>query len=128
MEFPPRDRCDMEMWDELNRLYPMHYPMVTSEERKLLDERQIRLHYATLMAQVVSPYTQIERETWFTQLSEANMYLADPTAVTPLITAMATQRNVLLSDLVTWIKENEAAYRTAIGTLLGMQQKELDEL
>jgi hypothetical protein len=102
--------------------------ILDTTEKKKEQQCAIRQKYAMLMAQVVSPYTQIERETWFTQLSEANMYLADPTAVTPLITAMAAQRNVLLSDLVTWIKENEAAYRTAIGTLLGMQQKELDEL
>ena len=88
----------------------------------------IREKYAQMMATIVEPYTLTERETWPTQVAEANIYLTDSEAEVPLITALATYRGVALADLVSWIKANEALYREAVGTLLGMQQAELDAL
>jgi hypothetical protein len=81
-----------------------------------------------MLSQVVSPYLLTERETWPTQVLEANAYLLNVNADVPLITALALNRGVALAALVTWIKENEAKYRIAVGTLLGMQQAELDAL
>ena len=89
---------------------------------------EIRDKYAQLMLDMIKPYVQTERETWPTQIAEANAYLADPAAEVPLITTLATNRGVALADLVSWIKANEALYREAVGTLLGMQQAELDAL
>ena len=81
-----------------------------------------------MMADIVKPYRQTERETWPTQVAEANLFLADPAADVPLITALATSRGVGIADLVSRIKGNEALYREAVGTLLGQQQAELDAL
>lgn len=90
--------------------------------------QNIRDKYSILMKAIVDPYSQNERETWATQLTEANDWLADNTATVPMISAMATARGITVETLVTKIKENEQTYRTSIGQLLGQQQKELDTL
>ena len=96
--------------------------------KKLALSQEIRAHYATLMDNIVKPYTKAEQLTWDTQVKEADAYLLDNQADVPMISVLAQNRGVALADLVTWIKENEAAYRIAIGTLLGQQQAELDQL
>lgn len=80
------------------------------------------------MDNIVKPYTKTEQLTWDAQVKEADAYLLDSQADVPMISALAQNRGVALADLVTWIKENEATYRIAIGTLLGQQQAELDQL
>lgn len=97
--------------------------------QKLIETKEaIRTKYATLMAQVSSPYKLEERETWFTQLKEADEWLLDNTANTPMLTALAVARGISVSSLVEKIKENDALFRAAIGALLGQQQRELDLL
>ena len=105
----------------------MKVTLDTTKKREALSVA-IRTKYADMMADIVQPYSATERETWPTQITEANMYLVDPEAQVPLITALATNRGVALADLVSWIKANEGLYRQAVGTLLGMQQAELDAL
>ena len=116
------------LWADLHELYPEVYPALTTEEYQESESKKIREKYAAMMADMVKPYSLTERETWPTQVTEANKYLDDPNADVPLITALATHRGVALADLVTWIKGNEALHRVAVGTLLGMQQAELDAL
>ena len=124
----PRELYSAELWGKLHEIDPETYPDLTTAEYQEIESKKIREKYAAMMADIVKPYLQTERETWPTQLKEANMYLADPHADVPLITALATHRGVALPDLVTWIKGNESVYRTAVGTILGMQQAELDAL
>ena len=88
----------------------------------------IRQRYAQMMDEIVKPYTKTEQLTWDAQVKEADAYLLNNQADVPMISALAQNRGVDLADLVTWIKENEARYREAIGTLLGQQQAELDQL
>ena len=116
------------LWGQLHEQDPENYPALTVEERRVIDENEIRQRYSLLMAQVAQPYTQTERETWFTQLKEADEYIVDTTAITPMLSAMATARNIPLATLVSKVKENDALFRQAIGTLLGQQQAELDAL
>lgn len=86
----------------------------------------IRKKYADMILSVAAPYSAVERETWYAQLNEADAWLLDNTAATPLITAMAATRNIPLALLVEKIKENDNLYRSVVGTLLGQQQAELD--
>jgi hypothetical protein len=124
----PREFYAPELWQELHEKYPEVYPALTIEEHREDESRKIREKYANMMADIVKPYRQTERETWPTQVAEANLFLADPAADVPLITALATSRGVGIADLVSRIKGNEALYREAVGTLLGQQQAELDAL
>lgn len=90
--------------------------------------KAIREKYGKLMAAVAAPYGQEERETWFTQLKEADEWLADNSADVPFITALAAARGIPLADLVGKIKENDNLFRQAVGRILGEQQRELDML
>ena len=117
-----------EMWPELYSLYPEDFPEPTSEQLIEVEAKKIRQRYAQMMDDIVKPYTKTEQLTWDSQVKEADAYLLDNQAAIPMITTLAQNRGVDLADLVTWIKENEAAYRIAIGTLLGQQQAELDQL
>ena len=117
-----------EMWPELYTLYPEDFPEPTSEQLIEVEAKKIRQRYAQMMDDVAKPYTKTEQLTWDAQVLEANQYLADNTAAVPMLIAVANNRNVSIADLVTWIKENEALYKQAIGTLLGQQQAELDAL
>lgn len=117
-----------DLWGELHEKHPEVYPPLTEAEQRTGREREIRVKYAKMMADIVSPYHQAERETWPIQVAEANLYISDHAADVPLITAMATTRGVSISDLVKRIKGNEALYREAVGRVLGQQQAELDAL
>ena len=116
------------MWPEMYTLYPEDFPEPTPKQLRDVKANKIRQRYAQMMGDIAKPYTKTEQLTWDAQVLEANQYLADNSASVPMLTTLATNRNVLLSDLVIWIKENEALYKQAIGTLLGQQQAELDTL
>ena len=96
--------------------------------RKARIAEEIRERYAQLMTDIVKPYAQAERETWFTQLKEADEWLADNTVPTPMLTAIATGRGITLADLVSKVKSNDALFRATVGYYLGQQQAELDVL
>lgn len=98
------------------------------EKKKSIMAQDIRQRYAQMMDEIVKPYTKTEQLTWDVQVKEADAYLLDNQADVPMISALAQNRGVALADLVTWIKDNEALYRVAVGTLLGQQQAELDQL
>ena len=117
-----------EMWPEMYTLYPEDFPEPTVEQLIEIEAKKIRQRYAQMMDDVAKPYTKTEQLTWDAQVKEADIYLADNTADVPMLTALATNRNVSLACLVTWVKENEALYKQAIGVLLGKQQAELDAL
>ena len=117
-----------EMWPELYNIYPVDFLEPTVEQLRDIEAKNIRQRYAQMMDDVAKPYTKTAQLTWDAQVKEADAYLADITADVPMLTALATNRNVSLLDLVTWVKENEALYKQAIGTLLGKQQAELDAL
>ena len=117
-----------DKWVEMYELYPEHFPVPTEDQIKALASRRIREKYAILMDNIAKPYTKTEQLTWDAQVKEADAYLTNNQAATPCLTAMAVNRGVAIEDLVTWIKENETLYRVAIGTLLGQQQGELDQL
>ena len=117
-----------EMWPGLYTLYPDDFPAPTNDQLLDVEANKIRQRYAQMMDEIVKPYTKTEQLTWDSQVKEADAYLLDNQAAIPMITALAQNRGVDLADLVTWIKENEATYRVAVGTLLGQQQAELDQL
>ena len=117
-----------EMWPELYTLYPEDFPEPTAEQLRDVEATKIRRRYAQMMDDVVKPYTKTEQLTWDMQVKEADSYLANNQADTPLLSALAENRGITLQTLVNLVKENDNAFRLAIGTLLGRQQAELDAL
>lgn len=89
---------------------------------------EIRGVAAGLMESIAAPYLPQERESWDTQLKEADTYTANNAAPTPLLTSMATARGITVSILVAKVYENANLYRAAIGEILGKQQELLDRV
>ena len=117
-----------DLWGELQEKHPDVYPALSIEDEQRIAEQQIRRKYAKMMEEVVKPYHQSERETWFTQLEEAELWSADNSANTPMLSAMATARGITLELMVAKVLENNALFRLAVGQILGYQQAEIDAL
>ena len=94
-------------------------------------EGAVREKYASLMEQVILPYLPQERETWFIQVEESLKYKANASieaSEIPLITALSQQRNESLDVITSIIIQKNTEYRTAVGTILGQQQKLIETI
>ena len=83
---------------------------------------QINQHFEQAMAELVAQYPQMERESWPQQEKEARAYLADPTAATPLLDALATARGVAKDVVAQKIVAKADAFAAAAGALIGKRQ------
>jgi hypothetical protein len=54
--------------------------------------------------------SQLEQSTWSQQLAEANAVIADPNAATPLLTALASARNVTVAEYAQNVVNAAATY------------------
>ena len=112
----------------------IQFPTVEEWETAILEaENNIKKHlirekYSNILKKVVEPYSKEERETWERQERQARLYLTNPTATVPFISKQAEKRGKSVSDLVDLIMENVVEYEETCGEILGLQQKELDEL
>ena len=73
-------------------------------------------------------YPERELTTFDKQESEARAYLADPTASTPLLSALATARGIELADLVGRVIAKADAFASASGYIIGQRQALEDRL
>lgn len=89
---------------------------------------EIRAEGAKRLRAMAYPYTDEEQKTWVTQQSQALEYVADNTAPCVTIRNMATTRGVALADMVSRILGNATAFEPYIGTVLGQQQRLLDQI
>lgn len=88
--------------------------------------QQIRMEGAFRLDQLAQPYQPTERDTWPTQLKEAEAFLSDPQAPTPMLDAIAAGRGMDKSALVELVMGNANLFRAAAGAILGQQQALLD--
>jgi hypothetical protein len=90
----------------------------------LRDDRaaRIRAEGNTRLLAIANPYQPSERETWPVQMSEAEAWLKDSNAATPMVNAIAAGRSIDKSLLITYIMENTNVFRQASGVILGQQQ------
>lgn len=98
----------------------------TLDEVKAAKELIIRAKGSSLMLQIVTPYSAEERDTWPSQVAEAKAYTENPAVATPMLTALCAQRGNTVTDQATRILANEAIFKTAVGTILGIQQAKID--
>ena len=116
-------------WGELVWPDPPADDIADSQRKEIPDaEARIRRVYARQMKVLVRPYSIEERETWWLQLQEADAYLADNNNVGTMIQSIATARGITVGELVNKIKQNDNAFRGAVGTIIGNQQAEIDAL
>lgn len=85
-------------------------------------EAMIRSEGARRLREIVSMYTDEERETWATQVKEVEAFTANPLAVVPFISGLAIKAGITTAAMVAIIKVNVDAYTLAASTILGSQR------
>ena len=77
---------------------------------------------------ITSAYSQAERDTWPIQEAEAAAWLANPSAATPMLTALATQRNMAMADLVASVQVKAATFKALAGAVFGKRRALIDQV
>ena len=70
------------------------------------------------MESLASAYTPTERETWHVQIKEAEAFLADANAATPMLTPIAQARGVTVAQMAQHVLGLQAAFAAASGAIL----------
>lgn len=89
---------------------------------------QIRAEGNARLLKIAQPYQAAERETWAVQLGEAEKWLADQTAPTPMVDAIAAGRGIDKQLLISYIIANTNLFRAVSGAILGQQQALLTQV
>ena len=126
-------------WDEVNAYAEAHPECVTEEQPYVppvptLDEAkaaklsEINAAADRAIATLTATYPDREISTFDKQESEARAYAADPTASTPLLSALAQARGVPLDELVRRVLAKADAFAVASGSIIGQRQALEDRL
>ena len=126
-----------EEWEAVNRYAQEHPDIVTEEqppapltleEQKNARLAEINAAYNLAVSSLVSTYPSTELLTFDKQETEARAWLADSSAETPLVDALAEGRGMDKAELVSRIIKKADAFAVATGYLTGQRQKYEDEL
>lgn len=102
-------------------------PELTLRFAKDKKEAEIRESGAKKLREI-GPFLAEERETWQFQYQEAVSHRKQPQAATPLLDAIANGRGIPKEQLVQKIEQNVEAFTSLAGTVLGIQQRLLDQV
>lgn len=103
-------------------------PVPTLEEVKAAKLSEINAVADRALATLTATYPDREISTFDKQESEARAYAADPTASTPLLSALAQARGVPLDELVRRVLAKADAFAVASGSIVGQRQALEDRL
>ena len=103
-------------------------PVPTLEEMKAAKLSEINAAADRAMGTLTVTYPDREISTFDKQESEARAYAADPTASTPLLSALAQARGISLPDLVERVLAKADAFAVASGFIIGQRQALEDRL
>ena len=126
-----------EEWDAAFAYAEAHPECVTEEQPYVppvptLDEAKAaklsEINAAADRAIATATYPDREISTFDKQEAEARAYAADPTASTPLLSALAQARGVPLPDLVERVLAKADAFAVASGSIIGQRQALKDRL
>lgn len=98
------------------------FPPPTTESLILEKRAEINAAFEQSMQQITNGYPSNEVSSWSKQETEARAYIADNTAATPLIDALASGRGVNKEELVTRIIAKADLFAEISGTLIGRRQ------
>lgn len=118
-----RDAIDGERQFEI-----VAVPEPTLEEVKTAKLSEINAAADRAIATLTATYPDREISTFDKQESEARAYAADPTASTPLLSALAQARGISLPDLVERVLAKADAFAVASGSIIGQRQALEDRL
>lgn len=74
------------------------------------------------LAAIAASYPDGEVKSWPQQVAEAAAIALDANAPTPLLTAIATARNIAVTDLAALVRTKAEAYAAASGQMIGRRQ------
>lgn len=103
-------------------------PVPTFKEAKAAKLSEINKAANKIMAALVSTYPDREISTFDKQEAEARAYMADPTAPTPLLSALAKARGLSMDELVKRVIAKADAFAAASGYIIGQRQALEDQL
>ena len=103
-------------------------PVPTLEQTKAAKLSEINKAADAAIATLTATYPDRELATFDKQESEARAYAADPTASTPLLSALAEARGISLPDLVERVLAKADAFAVASGSIIGQRQALEDRL
>jgi hypothetical protein len=103
-------------------------PVPTLEEVKAAKLSEINAAADRAIGTLTATYPDREISTFDKQESEARAYAADPTASTPLLSALAQARGVPLDELVRRVLAKADAFAVASGSIIGQRQALEDRL
>lgn len=103
-------------------------PVLTLEEAKAAKLAEINAECQRMLESLTPTYPERELTTFDKQESEAKAYAADPTASTPLLSALAAARGIELADLVGRVIAKADAFTIASGFIIGQRQALEDRL
>ena len=103
-------------------------PVPTLEEVKAAKLSEINAAADRAIGTLTVTYPDREISTFDKQESEACAYAADPTASTPLLSALAQARGIPLPDLVERVLAKADAFAVASGSIIGQRQALEDRL
>ena len=107
-----------------------HYvpPVPTFDEVKAAKLSEINKAADVAIATLTATYPDREISTFDKQEAEARAYAVDPTASTPLLSALAQARGVPLDELVRRVLAKADAFAVASGSIIGQRQALEDRL
>lgn len=100
----------------------------TLEEAKTAKLTEINAATDRAIAALTATYPDREIATFDKQEAEARAYSADPTAPTPLLSALSQARGVELPELVRRVIAKADAFAVASGSIIGQRQALEDRL
>ncbi|GAB7493487.1 hypothetical protein Bwad001_22110 [Bilophila wadsworthia] len=103
-------------------------PVPTLEEVKTAKLSEINAAADRAIATLTATYPDREISTFDKQEAEARAYAADPTASTPLLSALAKARGLELAELVRRVLIKADAFAVASGSIIGQRQALEDQL
>lgn len=131
VSFPP-DWLDKASESELAgygiAMIPKPEAVVGIGASRLSKIMEIEAAAANALAPVTGGYSQEERDTWSVQESEANAWLADQGAQTPMLSAMAEARGITLDELVKSVAEKSKVFKVLAGKVFGKRSVLLAEI
>lgn len=117
LTFPPEGRLLRGAWQfngDVIEIDPVKAKAILTE--KVRNELQRRL------TAIASEYSEAERETWPTQIKEAEAVKGNPNAEAPLVKALAQADGVAADIMADKILAKRDAFRAIAGVLLAKQR------
>ena len=89
---------------------------------KAVMTKMLHMHYNRELEKLNLKSSNVEMISWDEQKKEAFAYMSDNTVSTPVLTVLATERNITVFELASKVVEKVNQYNIEVATLLSKQQ------